>query len=112
MRIMVRSMKTIGDKMVGWAWLLVVLNSIDGIATYVGITLYIISEGNPLLAKLDPFNILMIKLYLSAFLAVFILQHPVKLQGIWFRNLLRFANVCYVGVFVSHIFWIWLSLVL
>ena len=54
--------------MVGWAWLLVALNSLDGIATYVGITLLIISEANPLLIKLDPFTILIIKLFLSTFL--------------------------------------------
>jgi hypothetical protein len=108
---MVKSKKTLGDKMVGRAWLLVILNSLDGFATYVGITTYIISEANPLLAKLDPFNILMIKLYLSTFLAVYILQHPVHVLGRWSKLLLSVANVCYFGVFVIHIYWIGLSIV-
>lgn len=96
--------------MVSSAWLLVLLNSLDGIATYVGISIMIITEANPLLAELDPFTILIIKLYLSTFLSVFILQHPMQLFGRGFKNLLRFANMCYLLVFSSHVFWIGLSL--
>lgn len=96
--------------MVSSAWLLVLLNSLDGIATYVGISLMIITEANPLLAELNPFTILIIKLYLSTFLSVFILQHPMQLFGRGFKNLLRFANMCYLMVFSSHVFWIGLSL--
>lgn len=103
--------KIIGDYMVSSAWLLVLLNSLDGIATYVGISLLIITEANPLLAELDPFTILIIKLYLSTFLSVFILQHPMQLFGKGFKNLLRFANICYLLVFSSHVFWIGLSFV-
>jgi hypothetical protein len=97
--------------MISSAWLLVLLNSLDGIATYIGISLSIITEANPLLVELDPFYILMIKLYLSTFLAVHSLQHPVQLFGRGFKYLLSFANVCYLLVFVAHCFWIGLSMV-
>jgi len=97
--------------MVSSAWLLVLLNCLDGIATYVGISLLIITEANPLLAELDPFYILMIKLYLSTFLAVHILHSPKQLFGRGFKYLLSFANVCYLLVFASHVFWIGLSIV-
>jgi hypothetical protein len=97
--------------MISSAWMLVLLNSLDGIATYVGISLFIISEANPLLAELDPFYILMIKLYLSTFLAMHILHHPKQLFARGFKYLLSFANVCYLGVFSTHIFWISLSMV-
>jgi hypothetical protein len=97
--------------MVSSAWLLVLLNSLDGIATYIGISLLIITEANPLLAELDPFTILIIKLYLSTFLSIFILQHPMQMFGKGFKYLLRFANMCYLLVFSSHVFWIGLSFV-
>lgn len=103
------SNKNKGDKMVGWAWLLVVLNSLDGIATYVGITLLIISEANPLLIKLDPFTILIIKLFLSTLFAVFILKYPFQQFGKSFKYVLSFANVCYLSVFLFHIIWIGMS---
>ena len=103
--------EAIGGQMISSAWMLILLNSLDGIATYVGISLLIITEANPILAELDPFNILMIKLYLSTFLTVFILQHPLQLFGRGFKYLLSFANVCYLGVFASHAFWIGVSMV-
>jgi len=94
------------------AWLLVILNCLDGIATYVGISLFIISEANPLLALLDPYYVLMIKLYLSTLLALFILQHPIHQLGRGFKYLFGCANICYVGVLVLHIYWISLSTIL
>lgn len=97
--------------MISSPWMLVLLNSLDGIATYVGISLLIITEANPLLAELNPFYILMIKLYLSAFLTAHILQHRMELFGRGFKYLLSFANVCYLGVFSTHAFWIGLSIV-
>ena len=97
--------------MISSPWMLVLLNCLDGIATYVGISLLLITEANPLLAGLDPFYILMIKLYLSAFLTAYILQHSMQLFGKGFKYLLSFANVCYLGVFVTHVIWIGLSIV-
>lgn len=96
--------------MVGWAWMLVILNSLDGIATYIGITLLLISEANPLLTNLDPLAILMIKLFLSTIFAVFILKYPFQQFGNSVKYLLSFANACYLGVFAFHLFWIGMSI--
>lgn len=97
--------------MVGWAWTLVILNGLDGIATYIGISLFLITEANPLLAEFDPFIILLIKLYLSTFLALYILQHPIQKFGRGFKYLLSVANVMYVCVFATHVFWIGMSII-
>ena len=96
--------------MVGSAWLLVILNSLDGIATYIGITLLLISEANPLLMKLDALTILMIKLFLSTVFAVFILKYPFQQFGNSVKYLLSFANVCYLCIFAFHLFWIGMSI--
>ncbi|MGE6489101.1 DUF5658 family protein [Paenisporosarcina sp. NPDC076898] len=96
--------------MVGWAWLLVILNSLDGIATYLGITLLLISEANPLLTRLDPLMILMIKLFLSTVFAVFILKYPFHQFGNSVKYLLSFANACYLCIFAFHLFWIGMSI--
>jgi len=96
--------------MVGWAWLLVILNSLDGIATYIGITLLLISEANPLLTRLDPLMILMIKLFLSTVFAVFILKYPFQQFGNSVKYLLSFANACYLCIFAFHLFWIGMSI--
>lgn len=98
------------DKFVHSAWVLIILNCFDGIATYIGISLILITEANPIMSQLDPTNILLIKILLSAMLAVFILHYPIKQFSNRVKYLLGFANICYVGVFVFHIYWIGLSM--
>lgn len=46
-------------------WNLVVLNFLDGLLTYIGLSLGAITEANPLLASFSPFALLMTKLLLS-----------------------------------------------
>lgn len=86
--------------------LLVLLNIIDGVATYYGISASLISEANPLMAQFDALSILVIKIFLSTLLFFIVLGNPKLSDSKNIRDLLILANVCYLGVFSLHVYWI------
>lgn len=88
------------------AALLVSLNVIDAVATYYGISASLISEGNPLMTQFNALSILLIKISLSTFLIIIVQCYPKLSDSSFIRNLLILANVCYIGVFCLHVYWI------
>jgi hypothetical protein len=79
---------------------------IDGVATYYGIKASLIFEANPLMTHWNPLSILLVKIFLSTFLVAIVLGYPVFTVNKFIKNLIVFANVCYLGVFGLHIYWI------
>ncbi|WP_409290595.1 DUF5658 family protein [Peribacillus sp. SCS-37] len=88
---------------------LAVLNLIDGICTYLGITFFHLKEGNPLMASLlqvHPILFLTLKLLLSAGLAWLHTRELNILQHSGFRILMYTAILLYLSVTFMHGFWI------
>lgn len=92
--------------LIALTYLLVSLNVIDAIATYYGISASLISEANPLMAPFDALSILLIKIFLSILLFIIVLRIPKLSDSKTIRSLLIVANVCYLGVFCLHVYWI------
>ncbi|MBU0903914.1 MAG: hypothetical protein KKF57_01915 [Firmicutes bacterium] len=92
--------------MIALTYLLVSLNVIDAVATYYGVSASLISEANPLMASFDALSILLIKISLSFLLFILVLRIPKLIDSKIIRNLLIVANVCYLGVFCLHVYWI------
>ena len=91
-------------------WLLVALNTLDGLLTYIGIKLHFIEEANPLLATLPPVALLGIKLLFSVALGFFLIKNQYSPFKRYIPYLLAFANLLYIGVTCLHVFWITLAL--
>jgi len=87
-------------------WLLIVLNGLDGILTYFGMTRGIVEEGNPLLSSFAPFTILGIKLFLSLCLFGLLFTTFAGLRTAVWRYTFIFANVLYSVIFVLHLYWL------
>ena len=92
--------------LIALTYLLVSLNVIDAIATYYGISASLITEANPIIAQFDALSILLIKIFLSILLFIIVLRIPKLNDNKTIRNLLIVANVCYLGVFCMHVYWI------
>lgn len=92
--------------LIALTYLLVSLNVIDAIATYYGVSASLISEANPLMAPFDALSILLIKIFLSILLFIIVLRISKLSDSKTIRYLLIVANVCYLGVFCLHVYWI------
>jgi hypothetical protein len=82
-----------------------VLNTFDGISTYIGIKLGFIEEGNYLLSNLPPSGILLIKLLLSVcviYLTSIRFSMAFKRK---FNILLSGVLIIYLFIASLHIFW-------
>lgn len=87
-------------------WNLVVLNFLDGLLTYIGLSLGAITEANPLLASFSPFALLMTKLLLSLCLFGFLYTPFVRLRSRSWRYSLIFVNALYSFILLLHLFWL------
>ncbi|MGH2318795.1 DUF5658 family protein [Planococcus sp. SE5232] len=87
-------------------WSLVVLNFLDGLLTYVGLSLGAITEANPILASLSPFALLMTKLLLSLCLFSFLYTPFVRIQSHSWRYSLIFVNTLYSFILLLHLLWL------
>lgn len=87
-------------------WILVFLNTTDGILTFLGISAGLITEGNPLLSSFSPGIILAIKVLLSLCLSSFLFTSFIAIQSRLWRYFLISTNVLYSLIFLLHIFWI------
>lgn len=87
-------------------WSLVVLNFLDGLLTYIGLSLGAITEANPILASLSPFALLMTKLLLSLCLFSFLYTPFVRIQSRSWRYSLIFVNTLYSSVLLLHLLWL------
>ncbi|TAA69178.1 DUF5658 family protein [Planococcus salinarum] len=89
-----------------YIWLLIVLNALDGILTYFGMTRGIVEEGNPLLSSFAPFTILGIKLFLSLCLFGLLFTTFAGIRAPVWRYTFIGANVLYSMIFALHLFWL------
>ncbi|WP_059172569.1 DUF5658 family protein [Bacillus sp. FJAT-27445] len=93
-----------------WAYLLAVLNFLDGAATYAGMKVDLIHEANPTLSSMPPGTILFLKTILS--LALFYLIKKVNLAQPVFRLIIIVGNSLYSSIVAMHLYWmslIWAS---
>lgn len=89
-------------------WLyLIVLNIIDGILTYIGISLNYIEEANPLMSivyEQDPFYFLMLKFILSGLLLLLFFSDVPRKQYLFVTS---FIGAClYSFVICKHSIWV------
>lgn len=89
-----------------YIWLLIVLNALDGILTYFGMTRGIVEEGNPLLSSFQPLTILGIKLFLSLCLFGLLFTAFAGIQKAFWRYTFIGANVIYTMIFALHLYWL------
>lgn len=89
-----------------WIWLLIVLNGLDGILTYFGLTQGIVTEANPLLSSFAPFTILGIKLFLSLCLFGLLFTAFAGIRSSLWRYTLISANVLYTMILALHLYWL------
>ncbi|AQQ55159.1 hypothetical protein B0X71_15455 [Planococcus lenghuensis] len=87
-----------------------VLNMLDGILTYIGITSGFITEGNPLLSALSPLTILMGKLLLSLCLYGLLFTSFASIRSRLWRYGLIAANSLYSMILLLHLLWLYLLL--
>ncbi|WP_298832446.1 DUF5658 family protein [uncultured Planococcus sp.] len=87
-------------------WSLVVLNFLDGLLTYIGLSLGAITEANPILASFSPLAILMTKLLLSLCLFSFLYTPFVRLQSRSWLYSLIFVNMLYSFILLLHLLWL------
>lgn len=87
-------------------WGLVVLNFLDGLLTYIGLSLGAITEANPILASFSPFALLMTKLLLSLCLFSFLYTPFVHIQSRSWRYSLIFVNTLYSLILLLHLSWL------
>lgn len=90
----------------GSIWLLILLNGLDGILTYFGMTRGIVEEGNPLLSSFAPLTILGIKLFLSLLLFGLLFTTFAGIRTPVWRYTLLSVNVLYSMIFVLHLYWL------
>jgi hypothetical protein len=87
---------------------LVFINIIDGVATFVGLSLGIIEEANPIMRFLfhvDSELFLGVKLGLS-FLLIAMFYHIKTSKSTLLKNLAILASIFYTIVFIEHIYWV------
>jgi hypothetical protein len=87
---------------------LAIVNIIDGIATFVGVSLGIIEEANPIMKFLfhvDSELFLGIKLGLS-FLLIAMFYHIKTSKSKLLKNLVILASISYTVVCIEHIYWV------
>jgi phosphoglycerol transferase MdoB-like AlkP superfamily enzyme len=95
----------------GWAilsvlaFLIVVLNAVDGVLTYIGLKTSQMEELNPMLSMLQPESILFVKLLLSGLLWYVIYKKGLLRFGRKLRLLLWVVVVIYMCVIILHLFW-------
>ncbi|ANU24322.1 DUF5658 family protein [Planococcus donghaensis] len=89
-----------------YVWSLVVLNFLDGLLTYIGLSTGAINEGNPLLASLSPFALLATKLFLSLCLFGFLFTPFIKIQSRIWRVTLVMVNILYSVTLLLHLYWL------
>jgi hypothetical protein len=87
-------------------FLLVILNALDGIFTYIGLITEQIEEANPLLSGLDPIILLGLKLLCSAFLFYFLMNPKYIPFKKFFFPVLVIVNIVYLAILGIHIFWV------
>lgn len=89
-----------------YVWSLIILNFLDGILTYTGLSLGVITEANPLLASFSPLALLVTKLLLSLCLFGFLYTPFVRIQSRKWRYVLAFVNMLYSFILLLHFFWL------
>ncbi|WP_281864488.1 DUF5658 family protein [Planomicrobium okeanokoites] len=89
-----------------YIWLLIILNGLDGILTYFGLTQGLVTEANPLLSSFAPFTILGIKLFLSVCLFGLLFTTFAGIRKTFWRYTFIFANVLYSMILVLHLYWL------
>ncbi|WP_052131626.1 DUF5658 family protein [Planococcus sp. CAU13] len=87
-------------------WLLIILNALDGILTYLGLTRGIVTEANPLLSSFAPFTILGIKLFLSLCLFGLLFTTFAGIRTNFWRYTLLSANALYSMILALHLYWL------
>ncbi len=87
-------------------WGLIILNLVDGLLTYMGLSFGVITERNPLLASLSPVALLMMKTLLSLCLFSFLFTSLVNVQSCIWRYTLIFVNGLYVSILFLHFYWL------
>ncbi|WP_251047668.1 DUF5658 family protein [Planococcus sp. ISL-110] len=87
-------------------WSLVILNSLDGLLTYVGLSFGAITEANPLLASFSPLTLLATKLFLSLCLFAFLYTPFIWIQSRTWRYALIGVNTIYTSILLLHVFWL------
>ena len=90
----------------GSIWLLIVLNALDGILTYFGLTRGVVEEANPLLSSFAPLTILGIKLLLSLFLFGLLFTTFAGIRTAVWRYTLLSVNVLYSMILALHLYWL------
>lgn len=89
-----------------YVWTLAILNLLDGMLTFVGLTSGLITEGNPLLSSFSPILILTIKLFLSLCLLGLLFTPFIFIQSSMWRYLLISANALYSIILFLHAVWL------
>ncbi|MDN7243435.1 DUF5658 family protein [Planococcus sp. N028] len=93
-----------------YIWVLIILNIFDGMLTYFGLALGVITEANPLLSSFSPISIFMIKMLLSLCLFGLLFTPFVFIQSDKWRFFLISTNALYFTILLLHFFWILLLL--
>ncbi|SFA89699.1 MULTISPECIES: DUF5658 family protein [unclassified Bacillus (in: firmicutes)] len=91
---------------------LALVNLIDGIVTFIGLHLNVITEANHLMAVVydnSPFLFMLIKIFLSACLLVFVFKIKLNRTKL-LLSLVMFASVAYSFTLSLHVYWILLYL--
>lgn len=88
------------------ALIIVVLNTLDGVFTYIGLKNLQMVEANPLLRTLKPESVLVLKLLLSGLLSYVIYNKGFMKFGKKFQILLSMVIAIYLGVISLHLFWL------
>lgn len=94
--------------MIGVFWCLALLNSLDGIVTYIGIEKFNMVEANPLMNatySVSPLLFLAIKMALSGLLILLIYKTEIA-TFMWANRLAYLATVMYSLTFLLHGAWI------
>lgn len=89
-----------------YIWLLILLNGLDGILTFLGLTRGLFTEANPLLSSFAPFTILGIKLFLSLCLFGLLFTTFASIRKSYWRYTFIFANVLYSMILALHLYWL------
>ncbi|WP_019413208.1 DUF5658 family protein [Paenisporosarcina sp. TG20] len=83
-----------------------VLNTLDGVFTYIGLKNLQMVEANPFLRTLKPESVLVLKLLLSGLLSYVIFNKGLIRFGKKFQILLSMVIAVYSGVILLHLFWL------
>jgi hypothetical protein len=87
------------------------LNIVDGVLTYIGLSQSLIQEANPImniLYTIDPFLFLGVKLSFSFILYTFIFYDKIPTKQ-WFKSLTSIAVFVYTCIFFLHGIWLYHS---